>query len=314
MRLIVAGGTGFLGRPLCERFVAAGHDVVILSRGASGGAVTPAGGPGRPGLAAWPGTGDASSTGWGALVDGADVVINLAGESIAGRRWSDAQKARLERSRLDTTRALVAAMGAAARPPRLLVNASAIGYYGSRGDEVLTEASAPGDDFLARLSVTWEGEALRAREHGVRVALLRTGLVLARDGGALAKMLTPFRLGVGGPLGSGDQFMSWIHRDDWLALGEWIVAGEREGAFNLTAPRPERNASFARALGAALGRPAVLRAPAVALRLAMGEMADALLLSSQRAIPERAMSGGFEFRHPELGAALGAALGSGLYF
>ena len=305
MRLIVAGGTGFLGQPLCERLAGAGHEVVVLSRRPPTDAdAAQAGWIGRPGIRTLRWTAEASTSGWAACVDGADAIVNLAGESIADKRWSEEQKVRLERSRVDTTRALVSAIRAAPRPPRLLVSGSAIGYYGSRGDEILTEVSAPGDDFLARLSVKWEAEALRARETGTRVALLRTGIVLASDGGALAKMLTPFRLGVGGPLGTGNQYMSWIHREDWLALVEWIVADERAGPFNLTAPTPETNAAFARALGVALGRPAIMRAPAFALRLAMGEMADALLLSSQRVMPERATAAGFTFTYQTLASAL----------
>jgi uncharacterized protein (TIGR01777 family) len=250
----------------------------------------------------WPG--DGSSGDWRDLVNGADLVINLAGESIASKRWTGAQKARLERSRIDTTRAIVDASSRAPSRPRLLVNASAVGYYGSRGDEILTEQSAPGSDFLARLTRDWEAEAARAADAGIRTVFLRTGIVLARDGGALQQMLLPFRLGVGGRVGSGEQYMSWIHRDDWVACVRWLTTADLDGAVNLVSPEPVTNATFARAAGSALGRPSWLPAPAFALRLALGEMADSLLLASQRAVPARALDAGFTFRYREIGATL----------
>jgi uncharacterized protein (TIGR01777 family) len=304
MRIIVTGGTGFLGHPLCRSLAEDGHDVVVLSRkGPAGGASAskPGGGAGVR-VVGW--TGDASTAGWGRLVDGAGAVVNLAGESIAGRRWTDEQKSRLERSRLETTRAVFEAIGAAGQPPRVLVSGSAVGYYGPRGDEVLTEASAPGEDFLSRLAVRWEAEASKAASSRTRVVLLRTGIVLGRDGGALAKMLLPFKLGLGGPLGSGRQFMSWIHRADWVAMVRWALDADVSGPLNGTAPMPVTNADFTRALGAALGRPAVLPAPAFALRLMLGEMADPLLLTGQRVVPERARAQGFTFRHGTLPEAL----------
>ena len=306
MRIVLAGGTGFLGRALGDAMVTAGHEVVVLSRQAP-----PAPRPGQvwTGTAAtrharWTGADDL--TGWGHVVDAADAIVNLAGESIAERRWTDAQKHRLRESRLETTRAIARAIQAATRPPQTLLNASAVGYYGSRGDTRLVERSSPGDDFLGRLCVEWESEARAAGGPGTSVVYLRTGIVLERDGGALAKMLLPFRLFAGGPVGAGDQYMSWIHRADWVALVLWLLEQAEDGPFNATAPEPVTNAEFARALGRALGRPSWLPAPALAMRLALGEMADALLLGGQRVIPQRALELGFQFQYPTIDLALRA--------
>jgi uncharacterized protein (TIGR01777 family) len=255
----------------------------------------------------WTGTDETSP--WAALVDGCEAVVNLAGESIASGRWTDARKRRLESSRLEATRALGRAIGQAASPPRVLLSASAIGYYGSRGDERLTETSPPGDDFLARLCVAWEEEARRTSGARTRCLLLRTGIVLATDGGALAPMLTQFRLFAGGPVGDGRQFMSWIHRNDWIALVSWLLGRDDEGPFNLTAPNPVANVDFARSLGRALHRPSLLPAPAFALRGVLGEMADALVIGGQRVVPRRALDLGFPFRYDTLDPALAALLG-----
>jgi len=236
-------------------------------------------------------------------------VINLAGESIAGHRWSAAHKQRILDSRVDTTRRLADAIRGAARPPRVFVSGSAVGYYGPHGDEVLTESSGAGADFLARVCVAWESEAARAADR-TRVVCIRTGLVLERDGGALPQMLPPFRFGLGGPVGSGRQYWPWIHRDDWIALVRWAIDHERvDGALNATAPAPATNREFAAALGRAMHRPAILPAPAFALRLLLGEMADALLLSGQRAVPDKAQRSGFVFRYPRVDEALNAIFG-----
>lgn len=279
MRVVVTGGTGFIGRALTARLLAEGDDVVVPRRGDTSG------------------------------VEGADAVVNLSGEPIA-QRWTDAARRRIEESRTEGTRRLVAAIAAARARPSVLVSASAVGYYGARGDEELDEEAPSGNDFLARLCVRWEEEAAAAGALGVRVVRIRTGLVLAADGGALPKMLPAFRAFAGGPVGSGMQWMSWIHRDDLvslflLALRNAAVAG----ALNGTAPAPVRNRDFARAVGAALHRPAVLPAPAAALRLVFGEMAT-ILLDGQRVVPKRALSIGFSFRYPDLRAALLAVLGS----
>jgi len=208
-------------------------------------------------------------------------------------------------SRFDATRSLVAAIAGAYQRPGVLVSGSAIGYYGNRGDETLTETSAPGADFLSDLCAEWEHIAGRAESPATRVVLIRTGLVLDAEQGALPRMLTPFRLFAGGPLGSGRQYMSWIHREDWVALVLWAMdRAEVTGPINVVAPRPVTNAGFARALGAAMGRPSWLPAPSLALHLLLGEMGDALVLSGQRVIPERAQALGFQFRFAEVDAAL----------
>jgi uncharacterized protein (TIGR01777 family) len=297
MNVVVAGASGFLGSPLAAALQRDGHSVVRLTRAAGDGQR----------VVQW--TPNGASGPWARVVDGAGAVVNLAGESIAGKRWSAARKEALRSSRLLSTRSLTAAMQGAARPPGVFISSSAVGYYGDRGDEILTEESPPGDGFLATLAAEWEAEALRAGSPRLRVTLVRTGLVLARDGGALAKMLTPFRLGLGGRLGDGRQYMSWIDRDDWVALMQWIMKTEAAGGpINATSPNPVTNAEFTRALGRALRRPAALPAPRAALRLAMGEMADALLFSSQRVAPARALALGFRFARPALDAALAAAL------
>jgi uncharacterized protein (TIGR01777 family) len=292
MRIVVAGGTGFVGRPLVETLEREGHRVQVLTRrGGSGRDVT------------W--NPDGTVGPWAAALDGADAVVNLAGESIAGGRWTMARRHRIRQSRLDATRSLVGALLQAAARPRILVSASGVDYYGARGDEPLTEASSSGEGFLAALCRDWEAEALRAAP-AARVVLLRTGIVLERDGGALPPMALPFRLFAGGPVGSGRQFYPWIHRADYVRMVTWALrTGELSGPLNVTAPNPERQADFARALGRVLGRPSFVPAPAFAMRLALGSgMADALLLGSKRVMPARARDLGFEFTFPLLEPAL----------
>jgi uncharacterized protein (TIGR01777 family) len=245
---------------------------------------------------------EVGSGAWVAAVQAADVVVNLAGEGIADRRWSASRKKAILHSRVTATRALATVVREAVLPATF-ISASAIGIYGDCGDEEVTEARGPGSDFLARVCIAWEREA-RAVAEASRLVLLRTGIVLARDGGALPRMALPYHLFAGGPIGSGQQFMSWIHRDDWLAMVLWVMQDASiTGAVNVTAPGPVRNADFARALGRALRRPALVRVPASMLRLALGELADGLL-GSQRVIPAVATAGGFRFRYPDLDAAL----------
>jgi uncharacterized protein (TIGR01777 family) len=302
MRLIIAGGSGFLGSALADALLSAGHHVQILTRRPSASPVS--GSPGRLERIAWAPDGTADGP-WVSPCTGADAIVNLAGESIAATRWTDARKLRLRSSRILATRSLAQFFARAAQPPAAFVSASAIGCYGDRGSETLTEDAGPGRDFLAQLSVEWEREALEAERSGARVVLLRTGIVLDPREGALAKMLTPFRLFAGGPFGSGRQFMSWIHRDDWVSLARWAIETPAvRGPLNLAAPNPVTNADFARALGRALNRPAFLPAPGFALRLLLGEMAGPLLLCSQRVAPARALGGGFRFAHPTLDEAL----------
>ena len=292
MRVLVAGATGFIGRPLCRALTAAGHRVIVVSRE-----------PGR----ALPG-----AVGWEQLagaVGASDALVNLAGDTIAAGRWTAARKARIRDSRVGTTGRLVEAASGAARRPTVLVNASAVGYYGPHGDEALDETAPPGADFLARVCEAWEREALRAEALGIRVVRLRLGVVLAPDGGALGRMLPPFRAFVGGPLGSGRQWMSWIQRDDVIGLVLAVLEDERyRGPLNATAPRPVENRAFARALGSALGRPAWLAVPAPVLRLVLGELAD-MLLTGQRVVSLAAERLGYRWRHPDLPGALAASLG-----
>lgn len=292
-KIVVAGGSGFLGTALRARLREDGHAVANLTRRPT---------PTAPDDVAWTADGTASGP-WARAIDGADAVVNLAGEGIADRRWDDERKRALRTSRVLATRSIVAAIDQAAAPPRVLVNASGIGYYGDRGDEVVTESTPPGEDFLAKLCVEWESEAEQASSV-TRVALVRSGLVMHPDGGALGRMLLPFKLGVGGPLGPGRQYVPWIHRDDWVDLVRWLIGEQAaRGAFNVSAPEPVTNTQFARALGRALGRPAILPAPGFALRLMFGEMAD-LLLTGQRAVPARAVEMGFKFRFAKLEEAL----------
>jgi uncharacterized protein (TIGR01777 family) len=296
MRVVIAGGTGFLGRPLSRALASDGHDVVVLTRGStdrSQRAVT------------WTPNGESGP--WASTIDGADAVVNLAGESIAAKRWTAAQKQKILDTRVQATRSLVTAIRSVAVPPALFVSGSAVGYYGPRRDEVVTEDTPPGSDFLARICVTWEEEARRAATGHTRVVCIRTGVVLEKDGGALPQMLPPFRFGAGGPVGSGRQYWPWIHRRDWIDLVRWAIqTPDLSGALNATAPHPVTSADFARALGRAMHRPALMPAPAFALRLMLGEMADALLLSGQRAVPSRAERGGFTFTYRTVDDALHA--------
>ena len=299
MKVVVAGGTGFLGRALSQSLAADGHDVCLLTRGA---------GDRRFKTVLW--TPNGASGPWASAIDGADAVVNLAGESIAAKRWTAEQKQRILDSRVQATRSLAAAIQGCPNPPSLLVSGSAVGYYGPLSDEVATEDTPPGSDFLARVCVTWEDEARRAATSRTRVTCIRTGLVLARDGGALPPMLTPFRFGAGGPVGSGRQYWPWIHRQDWVDVVRWVMRTPDAGAaINATAPNPVTNAEFARALGRAMHRPAFMPAPAFALRLLLGEMADALVLSGQRAVPRRAQRGGFTFTYRTIDDALQAIFG-----
>jgi uncharacterized protein len=302
MSIVIAGGSGFLGSALTRALTNEGHDVAILTRQTSANARAQP----RTTFVTW--TPDGSAGSWANAVNGAQAVINLAGESIAAKRWSDAQKQKLRDSRMLATRSLTAAIRQGARPPAVFISGSAVGYYGDRGDETLTEASAPGTDFLAGLAKDWEAAANEVAQL-TRVALVRTGIVLDRRGGALPKMLPPFQMFVGGPLGSGTQYMPWIHKDDWVQMVSWMLTNEgARGPVNATSPSPITNAEFSKALGRALKRPSLLPAPAFALRIALGEMADALLLSGQRALPVRATDLGFSFRYSNIDEALASVL------
>jgi uncharacterized protein (TIGR01777 family) len=284
MKIVVAGGTGFIGEPLVRRLLARGDEVAVLTR-------TPAHvAAGRP--LQWDGR---TQGAWSADAAAADAVINLAGENIAEGRWTAERKKRLVASRLDATGAIVTALRTEPARRRVVVNASAVGFYGDRQDEPLDEASPRGSGFLAELVERWEAAA-REAEPLARLAILRFGVVLAPDGGALKKMLLPFKLGAGGPIGSGAQWMSWIDREDVLSMIEWAVDGDAvSGVYNATAPEPVRNRDFARALGKAVHRPALIPTPGFALRLLFGQMADEALLAGQRVLPVHALGEGFTF-------------------
>jgi uncharacterized protein (TIGR01777 family) len=291
MRIIVAGGTGFLGSALVSRLGRERHDVQVLTRQRRG-----------PEQIEW--TPDGTAGAWAGALDGADAVVNLAGESIAGGRWTARRKAAIRDSRIRATRSLVAAIQSATRRPAVFVSSSGVGYYGPHGAEPVTEDARPADDFLAAVCRDWEAEAMRAAP-ATRVVLLRTGVVLDKDGGALPQIALPFRLFAGGPVGSGRQYMSWIHRKDWVGLATWALQTDSvSGPVNLTAPEPVTNAEFSRALGRVLHRPAFMPAPAFAMRLALGEMADALLLSGQRVVPAKAQARGYQFQFATLEPAL----------
>ena len=291
LTVAVTGASGLLGRALVPFLTAGGHRVLRLVRRAPG-----------PGEIGWdPSTGTIDA----AALEGVDVVVHLAGENIAGGRWTAARKRRITASRLDGTRLLAGTLAGLKRKPAVLISASAVGIYGDRGDEILTEASGTGPGFLAELGVAWEAAADPARQAGIRLVLPRLGIILTPGGGALERMLTPFRLGLGGPLGSGRQWMSWLTLDDAIGIiHRAMTDGAIEGALNAVAPEPVTNADFARTLGQALHRPAVIPVPALALELAFGELAREALLASQRAIPAVLTAHGFPFRDPSLLPAL----------
>ena len=296
MKIAITGASGLIGSSLIPFLTTGGHEVVPLRRpsgSASDGLVWD---PERP---------DFDTSG----LAGVDAVVHLAGESIAEGRWTQAKKERIRRSRADGTRNLCEALAAMERPPKVLVSASAIGYYGSRGDELLDEGSAAGDGFLAEVCDAWEQATEVASAAGIRVVNLRLGVVLASQGGALAKMLTPFKLGVGGRLGSGSQAMSWIALEDVVgAIHHCLARKELSGPVNAVAPGVVDNRTFTKILGRVLKRPTILPMPAFAVRAAFGEMGQELLLSSARVRPARLLESGYEFRHPDLEGALRAYL------
>jgi uncharacterized protein (TIGR01777 family) len=293
MKIVVTGGTGFIGEALVRRLLARGDDVAVLTR-------DPARVRAGRGLE-WDGR---TQGAWSAEAARADAVINLAGENISEGRWTAARKQRLVDSRLNATHAVVEALQREPSRPRTLVNASAVGDYGDRGEEVLDESSRRGEGFLAQLVEQWESAA-RAAEPLARLVIVRFGVVLAPGGGALKKMSLPFRFGAGGRIGSGRQWMSWIAREDVLRMMEWAIdTHAAHGVYNATSPEPVRNRDLARALGLALHRPSFMPAPAFALRLALGQMADEALLASQRAVPAHAAAEGFTFSLPSIDAAL----------
>jgi uncharacterized protein len=293
MKILVTGATGLVGTALVAALARDAHIVCRLVRPQT---KTEGGASGTLDVAWNPETGELG----GAAV-GAEAVVNLGGASIADRRWTEARKKILRTSRVDATRALVTALGKMNAKPDVLVSASAIGIYGNRGDEILSEESALGNDFLAVISRDWEGEALRAEEFRTRVVLARFGIILAKHGGALPKMILPFKFGTGGRIGSGKQWMSWVALEDVVEILRFaLTKRELRGTINVVSPQPVTNAEFTKSLANAMHRPALFPAPAFALRLAMGEMADALLLGSQRVLPDILTKACYRFMNPAL--------------
>lgn len=296
MKILISGSSGLVGKALSNALRAEGHTVARLVR--------PGGTP-APGDVSWDPMAATVDT---AAMEGTDAVVHLSGASIAGGRWTPARKALLRSSRIDTTRVLVDSLMNLRAKPSVLVCASATGYYGNRGDEILTESSSPGTDFLSLLARDWEAEAARAEMNGIRTATLRFGLILCADGGALPRMLLPFRLGLGGRFAAGEHWMPWIELEDAIAIAKLAIADARFcGPWNVVAPNPVRNSEFTRILGEVLHRPAIFPVPALALRLVLGEMSEALLLASQRAVPARLTAMQYRFRFETLEAALQAA-------
>jgi uncharacterized protein (TIGR01777 family) len=293
MKILISGASGLVGTALTAVFRREGHTVGHLVR---------PGGPARPGDIRWDPT---SATVERAALEASDALVHLSGANISGGRWTPARKQVLRSSRVDTTRFLVDSLSRLGRKPRVFISASAVGYYGSRGDEVLTESMRPGTDFLSALARDWETEASRAQASGIRTVMLRFGVILSSSGGALPRMMTPFKFGVGGPLADGEQWMSWIALEDVIGIVRFAIANaELSGPVNVVAPNPVRNGDFSRVLAKVLHRPAVFSAPRLVLRLALGEMADALLLVSQRAHPAKLLAMGYRFRFDDLGTAL----------
>lgn len=303
MRVIITGGTGLIGRALAARLAQEGHEPIVLTRDPEkAGADLP------PGVraAGWDGK---SGAGWSKLIEAGTTIVHLAGAGVADARWTAARKREIRDSRLVSGAAVLAAIQESPAKPRAVLQASAVGYYGPRGDEPIDENEPPGSTFLAKTCVEWEESTREVEAQGIRRAILRTGLVLTPAGGALGKMLFPAKLGANGPLGSGRQGFPWIHLEDEIGAIRFLIdRDDARGPFNLTAPNPPSQAEFARALGHALHRPSFLPAPAFALRLALGEMADALL-TGQRVVPKRLLEMGYRFRFPDLEEALADLLG-----
>ncbi|MDE3049121.1 MAG: TIGR01777 family oxidoreductase [Nitrospirota bacterium] len=305
MHIVVTGGTGFIGRPLCASLTQEGHRVTILTRRkeeaqrSCGSTVM---------VVEWNGK---EAGAWEHSLEGADAVISLAGAPIADARWTDARKRLLIESRVLTTRLLVEALSRRSSKPRTLISASGIGYYGASDDRVLDEGAARGQGFLADLCLQWEAEALRAAQFGMRVVIVRTGMVLEQDGGALPKMLLPFRLFAGGPIMPGTQWVSWIHRRDHIGLMQWLLATPSvSGPVNAVAPEAVTMHRFCEVIGGVLHRPSWLPVPGFALRVALGELGT-LMTTGQRVRPAKALSGGYVFHYPTLEPALRAILTKG---
>jgi uncharacterized protein (TIGR01777 family) len=299
MKVIITGATGFIGRALCRKLLEAGYHVVALSRNADGGRKILGGGVV---VKEWDGK---SSRGWKELANGAYAIINLAGENISTGRWTQKKKQRILRSRLDAGKAVVEAVAEAQEKPRVVIQSSGIGYYGSTSDQMVDESSLPGKGFLVDVAQEWEASTKKVESWDIRHVVIRTGVVLGREGGALPRLLTPFRFFVGGPLGSGKQWLPWIHLEDEVkAIRFFIEKEDLSGPFNLCAPEPVTMKEFCNILGKVIRRPSWLPVPGFTLRLLFGEMAEEALLSGQRAVPKRLLDGEFQFKYPNLKPAL----------
>jgi uncharacterized protein (TIGR01777 family) len=298
MKICITGGTGFIGTALCNRFLREGNSVSVLTRDRRRAARK----LGRK-------LGAVESLEELTAESAPEVIVNLAGRSLGRGRWTPTLKQQFITSRVETTARIVRYLSQAEVKPRILISGSAVGYYGARRNEVLDEFSSPGNEFQADLCKAWEEEALKAEDHGTRVCLLRTGIVLGSEGGALTSMLPSFKLGLGGSLGDGRQWMSWIHMDDLIGIILHLMLHETlAGPFNATAPNPVTNREFAETLGKAMGRPTFMRLPAWLVRAAIGEMAH-MLVTGQKVIPVRLLESGYEFKFPDVGTALEDILG-----
>jgi uncharacterized protein (TIGR01777 family) len=296
LRILISGSHGLVGTALIKSLAAEHHEIYRLVRHAPNSESEIEWSPDRYSIAI-------------SRIEGFDAVYHLAGESIASGRWNDEKKKKIRESRTKGTKLLSDALANLSQPPKTLISASAIGYYGNRGDELLTENSKPGNDFLAGVCVEWEKATDHARAKGVRVVNTRFGIILDKEGGALAKMLPPFRMGIGGRIGDGKQWMSWVALDDVIGALQFVLANESvNGPINFVAPNPVRNSEFTKTLGSVLSRPTLFPIPEFGVRLAFGEMADALLLSSQRVRPQQLEASGYQFRHQHLAEALRTVL------
>jgi uncharacterized protein (TIGR01777 family) len=299
MNVVITGATGFIGRALCKQLVKAGHQVVGLSRYPAKGRELLGD---RVTVVGWDGK---NAQGWAKHADGARAIVNLAGDNISSGRWTQAKKQRILQSRLDAGKAVVEAVTQAQRKPRVVIQSSGIGYYGSRSDEVVDESSSAGASFLSEVAQEWEASTKEVQSLGTRHVIIRTGVVLGTDGGALPRLLKPFRLFVGGPLGSGKQWFPWIHHDDEVGAIRFLIEHEYlSGAFNLCAPEPLTMKDFCRTLGEVMDRPSWFAVPSFLLGLIFGEMAREVLVAGQRAMPRRLLRAGYEFRCLDAKSAL----------
>jgi uncharacterized protein (TIGR01777 family) len=298
MHILITGGTGLIGRALSAALVAEGHVVTVLSRNPDKVKDIPAGVK----LAAWDGQ---SAQGWGELADGADAIVNLAGENLSGGRWSKEMKQKIRQSRTQAGKAVMEAIAAAAVKPKVLLQASGINYYGTNtGDKLVTESFSPGTDFLSKVCFDWEASTAAANRMGVRRPVLRTGIVLANEGGAFPKLLLPFKLFAGGPLGNGKQWLPWIHIEDQVRVMQFLLSNEQaDGPFNLATPNPVTNSEMAKQIGEVMGRPAFIPAPGFAIKTVLGEM-SMLVLEGVRAVPTKLQGLGFQFKYETIQPAL----------